>query len=99
MLWFGVGWIDVTGGALEPVSRAGGGGSAAQVEVDGDADAAGGLLPVHDRRIEAPLLGGGDRGAVEVAVAAGLLDRHVDDVAVGVDIDDQDHRALDAGAD
>src|SRR5690606_36688236 len=75
-------WVDRCSGWCGVTGVPGAGGSAAQVEVDGDAHLAGGPLSVHDRRVEAPLLGGGDRGTVQVAVAAGLLHRHVDDVAV-----------------
>src|SRR5690606_28344043 len=71
--------------------------SATEPEVDRHADATRGGPAVDDRRVEAPPAGRLHRGAVEVAVAAGLLDRHVGDVAARIDVDDQDHRALDAG--
>src|SRR5690606_34918328 len=68
-----------------------------QGEVHRDPDATGRLLAAHGCGIEAPLARRFHRGAVEVAVTARLLDLNVGDVAVGVDVDDQDDLALDTG--
>src|SRR5690606_4149877 len=65
------------------------------VEVDRDTDAAGHRDTVLRGRVEAPLPRGLDRGTVEVTVAAGALDLHVEHVPLGVDADDQDHGAFD----
>src|SRR5690606_24707045 len=57
------------------------------VEVDRDTDAAGHRDTVLRGRVEAPLPRGLDRGTVEVTVAAGALDLHVEHVPLGVDAD------------
>src|SRR5690606_41560931 len=69
------GWIGVAGIADGTGYRMRTGWSAAEGEVEGEAEPDCGLLPVHDRRVEASLLGPRDRRAVQVTVAAGVLDR------------------------
>src|SRR5688500_17128480 len=102
MLWCGEDswrngtWSEVK--SAEPGTRRRGitGAGLLQLEVHRDADAAGGLLAALDRRVEPPFARGVHRCAIQIAVAAGLLDRHVGDVAVGVHVDDQDDGALHA---
>src|SRR5690606_20861574 len=66
-----------------------------EVEIDRDANPARNRDTVFDLRVETPLAGCVDRRAVQVAVATGLVDVDVDHVALRIDADDQDHRALD----
>src|SRR5690606_7321453 len=67
-------------------------------EVHRDADAAADGAASGPAGIEAPTAGRLDRGAIEVAVAAGAFHLDVGGVAVGVHGDDQHDLSLDAAA-